>query len=206
MSVRLAHRLTVSCSGYTFPEDAKAWGVAGSPHVTAFQVPLVFRHPHLPQMRVSANASSMSILPTVLDLLIQSGSLDQNDTTIASALIKQYQGQSLLRPFRNSHDNRQAWNMAIVAPGGSLLAISSAAVPYRLIMPLVKNYEYRFTNLDVDPLEAQAIVAWSLDDLRTAIHDMYGPKASSWAAEAAEAGRWWVEEQDRLWNNYDEEP
>ncbi|PVH90592.1 alkaline phosphatase-like protein [Periconia macrospinosa] len=190
--------------GYPFPEDTEAWGVTGNPHITAFQVPLVFRHPHLPRIQVSANASSMSILPTILDLLIQSGSLDQDDITIASALIKQYQGQSLLRPFRNIHDDRQGWNLAIVASGGSLLAISSAAVPYRLVIPLVKGYEYRFTNLDIDPAEVQPLVAWSLDDLRTAVHDKYDPEASSWVDKAAEVGEWWLQEQDRLWNIHGE--
>ncbi|PVH90882.1 alkaline phosphatase-like protein [Periconia macrospinosa] len=190
--------------GFPFPEDSKSWGVTGNPHNSAFRIPLIFRHPNLPRIQVTANASSMSILPTILDLLIQSNSLDKDDTSIASALIKQYQGQSLLRPFRNIHNGLQCWNFAIIAPGGSLLAISSAAVPYRLIMPLTKNYEYRFTNLDIDPAEVQPLVAWSLGDLRTAVHNKYDPEASSWVGKAAEVGNWWLQEQDRLWNNHDE--
>jgi hypothetical protein len=80
-------------SGYT-----NAWGVPGNTHVTGYQVPLVFPNSLLPRIHISANASSISILPTILDLLIQSSSLGQDDIAIASALIKQYEGQSLLRP------------------------------------------------------------------------------------------------------------
>ncbi|KAL2062341.1 hypothetical protein VTL71DRAFT_6607 [Oculimacula yallundae] len=186
--------------GFPFPEDTKSWGVTGNPHITAFQVPLVFRHPHLPRLQVSANASSISILPTILDLLIQSDSLDEDDSTIALALVKQYQGQSLLRPFQTTQGDRKGWHFTTVATGGSLLAISSAAVPYRLVVPLVENNEFRFTNLDIDPNEVRPMVAWSLDELRRAVRDDHGFEASVWVGEAAEVGKWWVKEQDRLWN------
>ncbi|KAH7309228.1 sulfatase domain-containing protein [Rhexocercosporidium sp. MPI-PUGE-AT-0058] len=186
--------------GYPFPEDTKKWGVTSNPHITAFRVPLVFRHPHLPRIQLSVNATSLSILPTILDLLIQSGSLDRNDTAIASSLIPQYQGQSLLRPFRSAHKGREGWNIAVVAPGGSLLSISSAVVPYRLIAPLAKDAEYRFTNHAIDPAEIKPLTGWTLDEIRLAVHDAYGPKVASWVDRAAEVGEWWLEEQDRLWN------
>ncbi|PVI04595.1 alkaline phosphatase-like protein [Periconia macrospinosa] len=191
--------------GFPFAEDSKTWGVTGNAHNSAFRIPLLFRHPHLPRIQLTANATSMSILPTLLDLLIQSNSLSKTDTNIASTLLQQYQGQSLLRPFKNTtRSGLQNWNFSVVSPGGSLLAISSAAAPYRLIMPLTRNHAYRFTNLDVDPAEERPLEAWSLGDLRTVVSERCGREASGWVREAVEVGNWWLQEQDRLWNNYDE--
>jgi hypothetical protein len=80
------------------------------------------------------------------------------------------------------------------------MAISSVAFSYRLIVPLVKDYKYRFTNLEMDPAEAQPLITWSLDNLRTVVHNKYDSEVSSWVSKAAEVGERWLQEEDRLWN------
>lgn len=66
-------------------------------------------------------ATGMSVLPTVLDLLIESNSLNEADTKIAKSLIHEYQGQSLLRPFiRRDQTGRKVWNIGTINAGGSI--------------------------------------------------------------------------------------
>ncbi|OAX79570.1 hypothetical protein ACJ72_06113 [Emergomyces africanus] len=98
--------------GQAFEEDSDRTGTYENPHISNFRVPLVFRHPHLPRIQVHANASSMSILPTILDLLVSTKSLDAIDTAAASDLMHDYEAQSLLRPYQPSFNGRQAGTLA----------------------------------------------------------------------------------------------
>lgn len=172
-------------------------------HISNFRVPLLFHHPLLPRIHVNANCSSVSILPTILDLLVNTKSLNHEDSQIAHDLIGEYEGQSLIRPYRTSQSNRQAWIMSIINAGGTMLSVGSAAVPYRLILPLTEDFEYRFTHLDEDPYELAPITDWSLESLLTHVASTYGSEASDWVAKAEVAGLWWVDERKRLWNYHD---
>ena len=62
--------------GVSLPEDG---GITpfDNPHVGVFNVPLVFSRPALPPIKVDAPVSTMDVLPTILDLLVSSSSLDK---------------------------------------------------------------------------------------------------------------------------------
>lgn len=186
--------------GQAFDEDCGRQGTYKNGHISNFRIPIVFRHPHLPLINVEANATSMSVIPTLLDLLVQSKSLNPHDTTIASDLIHEYEGQSLLRPFRSVYKGRQSWNIGIINAGSDMLSVSSAASPYRVIVPLSSDFSYRFTNLETDPHEAHAIEAWSVKDLSKSISGKHGTNASEWVQEADKVARWWTKEMHRRWN------
>ncbi|KAI2713452.1 hypothetical protein CBS147332_5192 [Penicillium roqueforti] len=95
--------VVVGDHGQAFGEDNKDMtGTYENGHISNFRVPLVFHHPHMPRVDITANVTALSIVPTILDLLVQSNSLDERDSGIASALLPEYQGQSLIRPFLSS--------------------------------------------------------------------------------------------------------
>jgi arylsulfatase A-like enzyme len=195
----LLHKLTPS-SGQAFSEDAPVSGTYENGHISNFRIPLVFRHPLLPKLQVTANATSMSVIPTILDLLVNSGSLNELDSSAALDIMNEYEGQSLLRPYQATHNGRQAWNFGIINPGGTMLSIGSAAVPYRLILPLTEGFEYVFSNLDTDPDELSPLRGWSLDQLIGRVQRKHGDKAGKWLSDAEKVGKWWIGEQKRLWN------
>ncbi|XHG00843.1 hypothetical protein AWENTII_004257 [Aspergillus wentii] len=188
--------------GQAFSEDSKTTGTFENGHISNFHVPLLFRNPNLPHIDVSANATSLSIIPTILDLLVQSESLDEQDSVVASALVPEFQGQSLIRPFRNEReeDGQPLWNMALINGGGSILGITSANSPYRLILPLKEEFNFRFTNLEKDPGETRPIQAWTVNHLVSLVTKDHGREAAAWLEEAEQVGTWWVAEQKRLWD------
>ncbi|EEH35361.2 sulfatase domain-containing protein [Paracoccidioides lutzii Pb01] len=186
--------------GQAFAEDSKLTGTYENAHISNFRVPLVFRHPHLPRLQINANATSMSILPTILDLLVSTNSLDAVDTSAAADLMHDYEAQSLLRPYQTSLNGRQAWNFGVINAGGALLSIISAAVPYRIVIPLSGNFMFRFTNTATDPNELHPLEKWTLIDLVKVVRQRYGQEAANWASEADAIGRWWATEMHRLYN------
>ncbi|KAJ5866301.1 hypothetical protein N7534_000854 [Penicillium rubens] len=186
--------------GQAFPEDAPVSGTYENGHISNFRIPLVFRHPLLPALQITANATSMSVVPTILDLLVNSGSLNERDSSAALDLMNEYEGQSLVRPYQATHHGRQAWNFGIINPGGTMLSVGSAAVPYRLILPLSEDFEYVFSNLDTDPDELSPSRGWSLEELIGRVQRKHGDKAGKWLVDAEKVGKWWIEDQKRLWN------
>ncbi|KAJ5145029.1 hypothetical protein N7448_002421 [Penicillium atrosanguineum] len=186
--------------GQAFNEDSPVSGTYENGHISNFRIPLVFRHPLLPKIQITANATSMSIVPTILDLLVQTGSLDDKDSTAALDLLNEYEGQSLIRPYQATHNGRQAWNFGIINAGGTMLSVGSAAVPYRLILPLAEDFEFVFSNLDSDPDELYPIRGWSAEELIPRVRSRHGEQAAQWVNEAEKVGRWWVAERKRLWN------
>ncbi|KAJ5778122.1 Alkaline phosphatase-like alpha/beta/alpha [Penicillium odoratum] len=214
--------------GQAFGEDNKDMtGTYENGHISNFRVPLVFRHPHMPRIDITANATALTIIPTILDMLVQSNSLDKTDSEIASALLPEYQGQSLIRPFipfikdesespdnaqiknpdeleeRAPHKNRprtrHVWNFGLINAGGSMIAVTAAGMPYRLILPLREGFEYVFTHLDKDPGELRPIKAWTLSQLVNEVRSGYHEDAVEWLEEAEKVGKWWTNEQRRVW-------
>lgn len=170
-------------------------------------MPLVFRHPRLPRIDLTANATSLSIIPTILDLLIQTQSLDEADTRVAEHLIHEYQGQSLIRPFKSEHNGRRLWNMGLINSGGSMLSVTAAGLPYRLVVPIQsgreqkeKVFPFRFTHTGRDPAEKAALEAWTVQGLQKPVLETYGPEAMNWVNDASRLAKWWVAEQKRIWN------
>ena len=186
--------------GQAFPEDAPASGTYQNSHISNFHIPLVFHHPLLPRMQITANTTSLSIIPTILDLLVQTRSLNDKDADVASDLMNEYEGQSLIRPYKATHNGRQAWNFNLINPGGEILSVGSAAVPYRLILPLIDDFDYKFINPAEDPEEKANIVEWEVEMLVEHVRHVHGDHAAQWVTEAEQVGRWWVAERMRLWD------
>ncbi|KAJ5675511.1 hypothetical protein N7462_008408 [Penicillium macrosclerotiorum] len=209
--------------GQAFGEDNKDMtGTYENGHISNFRVPLVFRHPHMPRIDITANATSLSIIPTILDLLVQSHSLNSRDSEIASALLPEYQGQSLIRPFishikppsdinaripskshkshnKDGHRIQYTWNFGLINAGGSMVSITAAGMPYRLVLPFKEGFEYVFSHLDQDPGELHPIKAWTFDDLIEEVAPKYGDNAVEWLEDAEQVGKWWENEQRRIW-------
>ncbi|CAM1510727.1 Fc.00g034100.m01.CDS01 [Cosmosporella sp. VM-42] len=186
--------------GQAFQEDSPTKiGTYENGHISNFRVPITFRHPNLPRIQYNANATSLSILPTILDLLINTDSLNEKDKGAASDILQDYEGQSLIRPYKASHNGRRAWNFGVVNGGASLLSLTSADAPWRLVMPLDQNSQYRFTDLENDPLELKPLEKWSMKELTDGVESAYGEDATRWAVEAEAIAQWWGLERKRLW-------
>ncbi|RSM06776.1 hypothetical protein CDV31_008959 [Fusarium ambrosium] len=185
--------------GQAFKEDFSKTGTYENRHISNFRVPISFRHPNIPRIQYEANVTSISILPTVLDLLVHSGSLNEDDTAIASDLVHDYEGQSLIRPYIKSQHGRRAWNFGLINPGGGMLTVTSADAPWRLAIPLKKDLEYTFTDLGQDPLELDPLDGWSIKQTIKAVKAKYGKEAADWVREADAVSRWWTIERNRLW-------
>jgi hypothetical protein len=142
--------------------------------------------------------TSVSILPTILDL-ISTSSLNTKDTRIASDLVHEYEGQSLIRPYIRRQDERRAWNFGLVNAGGGIITVTSADAPWRLIMPLKHDQVYSLADLGQDPLELAPITAWSFAGLVKAVNAAFGADAAQWVTEAEAVTRWFSLERRRLW-------
>lgn len=180
-----------------------------NPHIGNFHVPLVFSHPHLPPVHVDNPVILSQVVPTVLDLLIESASLSPNATHAAKQLLPLYEGQSIIRPLiaeETSLDenqnpiNKHDWQFSVMNTGGSWLALRSADKPdYRLVVPLIPDLEWRFTDLQSDPNEVNPIMEFDVGNLVNIVARKVGQDAADWIGDAARVTRWWVPENHRRW-------
>ncbi|POR36836.1 Lipoteichoic acid synthase-like YvgJ [Tolypocladium paradoxum] len=173
-----------------------------NPHVANYHVPLVISHPKLPQIDINDAVTSLQILPTVLDLLIETGSLSKSESQAARDLVRNYEGQSLLRPLRKFSEGtgQGDWQFTVMNPGGSTLAVRDARQPnWRLIVPVFGNYEWRFTDLATDPHEKNATLSFDFDKLLGILESNYGAEAARWVEEAVVVTRWWANENYKRW-------
>ncbi|PHH86326.1 hypothetical protein CDD83_10412 [Cordyceps sp. RAO-2017] len=170
-----------------------------------FHVPFVISHPGMPPIDVNDTVNSIQVLPTILDLLAETGSLSAAGTEAARDLARNYEGQSLIRPQRNSSGPKARqvgnWQFTLINPGGSMISVRDARRPtWRLVVPIVENTEWRFTDTKSNPQEAIALVSFDFKSFLRSIQDRHSTKASSWAEEAAFVTRWLVEENARRWH------
>lgn len=190
--------------GLSMPDDRS--GTYENAHVSNFHVPLVISHAGLDSVQIDTPVSVKQLLPTLLDLLISSNSLDEVSAAAASDLLPLYEGQSLLRPMLDfSSAGRRVWHYSIVNPGGSWLAMRSTTESFRLAVPLVAELGWRFTNLADDPGEESPIMTFDLEILVQLVRLRHGRVAAEWATEAASAAKWWVANNRRLWRYGDKE-
>ncbi|KAL0257621.1 hypothetical protein SLS55_008435 [Diplodia seriata] len=211
---------------FTAPDGSKSTFENG--HHSNFAIPLTFIHPGLPAVQLQhVQTSPTSILPTVLDILVQTGSLSAPETAVADALLPRYQGQSMARklawevpvttasspgPGPGEGENAavsfanatgpQPFHFSVINPGGSLLAISQHASPFRLLLPLCSTLPLRFTDsssTSPHEAEAHAIVAWSAHGVVDAVRESYGADAAEWVDLARRLGEWWVWETRGRW-------
>lgn len=168
-----------------------------------FHVPLVFSHPQLPAIDINDAVISYEILPTILDLLLETGSLSESSTGIAKDLIANYEGQSLIRPLINFNDKtgQPNWQFSVMNPGRATVAVRDTSQPHwRLTVPIIENTEWRFTDLDTEPHEEKHLVAFDFGAFLQKIEDERSAEAAHWAEEAAFVARWWVEENSLRWH------
>ncbi|KAI9754737.1 MAG: hypothetical protein M1835_000870 [Candelina submexicana] len=191
--------------GFSFSDDSSSKTTYANSHINSFRIPMVFRHPSLPRIQLNATVTSLSILPTILDLLSSSDSLAEPQTEIARYLIPEYEGQSLIRAFIPAlPSTRQTWNFGVVNPGGTHLSIISSAHPYRLVLPICEPAPYVFSDLNLDPMEKDSVRDWEGGKkLRMRVKVQYGIEAGEWVALAEKVGVWWVWESRRRWGYWE---
>lgn len=174
----------------------------GNPHVGNYHVPLLLSHPQLPPIDIEDAVLSSQVLPTILDLLIETGSLTPSAGKAATDLLHNYEGQSLIRPLRKfSEETGQGdWQFTVMNPGGSTLVVRDARQPnWRLMVPVFGYYEWRFTDLSTDPHETRPILSYDFDAFLGAVEAGVGVDASRWTQEAAVVTQWWGEENNKRW-------
>lgn len=139
-------------------------------------------------------------MPTILDLLISTNSLNVPSTSIAKGLLPEYEGQSLIRPFRSSRFGRQQWNFGVVNPGGTHLSVVSSAHPFRLVLPICEPSPYIFSKIDTDPMEIDTVESWEGGKkLSDGVQKKYGDEAAVWVDEAEKIAGWAIWEWRRRW-------
>ncbi|EGX89037.1 sulfatase domain protein [Cordyceps militaris CM01] len=172
------------------------------PNIGNFHVPLVLSHPSLPPIDVNDVANSNMILPTILDLLIETGSLGASDTKAARDLVKNYEGQSLIRPLRSHGEPADVggWQFTVMNPGRATLSVRDARHPdWRVVVPIVADIEWRFTNTKEDKHEDEPIVDFGYPEFLKKVQDAFGEDVAMWVEEAAFVSRWWVDDNARRW-------
>lgn len=189
-------------SGLSLPNDGGATPY-DNPHIGSFHVPIVFSHPKLPQIEIKTPVISQQIVPTILDLLIESSSLGPNGTHAAKDIRSLYEGQSMIRqliPEDKEDKKKQDWQFTVMNTGGSWLALRSAARPtFRLVIPLIDDLEWRFTDLEKDPNEKKPYKDFNLVDLAEKLDKEYGEDVVDWLRDAAHVAQWWVVDN---WHRY----
>ncbi|OPB40031.1 sulfatase [Trichoderma guizhouense] len=168
-----------------------------------FHVPLVFSHPQLPAIDIDDAVVSYQILPTILDMLLETGSLSPSQTGIAKDMIDNYEGQSMLRELINYNEktHQPNWQFTVMNPGRATVAVRDSLEPHwRLTVPIIENTEWRFTDLDTEPHEEKHLVAFEFAEFLSKIEQERSPEAAQWAEQAAFVARWWVEENSLRWH------
>lgn len=186
------HGLSLPNDGGVTPYD--------NPHIGSFKVPIVLAHPQLPPVQIDTPVINSQIVPTIIDLLIESASLSTDSTRSARDIRSLYEGQSLIRPQIVEQDGHEAWQFTVMNTGASWLSLRSAARPdYRLVIPLVNDVEWRFSDLSKDPYELSPIERFSLVDLASTIRKEYDEETLDWLYNAAYVANWWVSENWDRW-------
>jgi arylsulfatase A-like enzyme len=180
-----------------------------NPNVGCDHVPLVFSHPKLPPLQIQAPVSTVQILPTILDLLVETYSLSNKTTQAASDLIKNSEGNSLLRTakkdrkgdHKEQHSQKMGkWQFVVMNPGRAMIGVRHADYQdWRLVVPVLANVVWRFTDIAADPREEHPTVNFDFKHLLVDIEDEHGLEAARWTEEAAFVARWWVEENGKRW-------
>ncbi|KAF5661376.1 lipoteichoic acid synthase yvgj [Fusarium heterosporum] len=181
-----------------------------NPNVGIDHVPLVLSHPLLPAFDVHDAVHSSQILPTILDILVETGSLNNASQQVASDLVRNYEGQSLIRPQvkQNEATEQGNWQFTIVNPGRAMITARDARYPERhLVIPLIDNVEWRFSNLTSDPTEQSSVQGFDYGAFTDSVEAKFGTDVDGrdgagvarWIEEGASIARWWAEENSKRW-------
>ncbi|KAF4447801.1 hypothetical protein F53441_8705 [Fusarium austroafricanum] len=171
-----------------------------NPNVGVDHVPLVLSHPQLPAFSVDEAVHSTQVLPTILDILLETGSLDKTSRQAAKDLIRNYEGQSLIRPLNKTATYGQ-WQFTVTNPGRAMLTVRDAKHPERhLVVPVIENVDWRLTmDLGKDPREQNSLQAMDFKSFLQIIDEKHGKGVAEWAEEGAFVARWFVKENSKRW-------
>ncbi|KAI2733808.1 hypothetical protein CBS147332_823 [Penicillium roqueforti] len=191
--------------GLSLPNDG---GITANhdPHVGSFHVPLLLAHPKLPPIEISGAVLSTQMLPSILDILIETSNINEQSAHILKDLLPLYEGQSLLRPLISEQDKKSEWHFSTMNPGGTWVSMRAAGKPYRLVVPLIPDAPWRFTNVVADPLEFSPEEDTDIVSLFDAVQTRHGPEAARWLSEAAHVSQWWIADNFRRWKYSPDEP
>lgn len=170
------------------------------PNIGNFHVPLVLSHPKLPAIDLDDAANSIQILPTILDLLLSTKSLSKPQAKAATDLVHNYEGQSLIRPMKNVTESsgEGAWQFTVMNTGRAQLAVRDGRRPeWRVVVPIVDNIAWRFTDVVKDPHEKEAIEDFGFMAFIEKVTSQAGTEAGAWIQEAAFVAKWWVDDNAR---------
>lgn len=191
--------------GLSIPENNKLPSYY-NPNVGCDRVPLAVSHPMLPSIQVQDQVSTMQVLPTILDLLIETNSLSKEATVAAKDLLGLYEGESLIRKMPTSsttdageraYDN---WQFIVMNPGRAMVGVRDRLNPnWRLVVPVLANTVWKYSDLAIDPTEADVVESFDFSAFLSQIEKKHGREAAQWAEEGAFVTRWWVEENSKRW-------
>jgi hypothetical protein len=195
--------------GISMPEN-DAVSPYYNPSIGIDHVPLVLSHPLLPSFDIHDAVHSSQILPTILDLLLETGSLSNQSRRVASDLIHNYEGQSLIRPLlkENPDTGQGNWQFVVVNPGRAMITARDARHPERhLVIPIIDNVEWRLSNIDADPAEHHSVQGFDFVSFLHSVEQKYGLEVAKWVEEGAFIARWWTEENHKRWRfgHYDDD-
>lgn len=183
-----------------------------NPNAGCNHIPVVLSHPNLPVIDVAESVSTMEILPTLLDLLRETGSLSEIASKAAGDLVANYEGQSLIRKLKHSayrvqdpaqlrnDDNKELrnWQFIVMNPGRAMLGVRDRRhKTWRLVVPVIHDVEWQFTDLETDPTDTDSVQAFDFEGFLNKIQQRHGKDQAKWAEEAAFIARWWVEENNK---------
>ncbi|KAJ6780066.1 hypothetical protein PWT90_00995 [Aphanocladium album] len=195
--------------GISLPENNKPASYH-NPNAGCNHIPVVMSHPSLPPIDVEDSVSTMEILPTILDLLRETGSLSDAASKAAADLMANYEGQSLIRKLRHSdyrvanptevanEEELRNWQFIVMNPGRAMLGVRDRRhKTWRLVVPVIHDVEWQFTDLETDPTDTDSVQAFEFRAFLDKIQQRYGKEEAKWAEEAAFIARWWVEENNK---------
>jgi hypothetical protein len=183
-----------------------------NPHINNFAVPMLFYHPDIPFVEVPANATSLHILPTIIDLLLNTDSgMSRQQQDFLHKLLPSYEGQSLIRTLKFQPDSKddsspsaghkKPLSFALPSPGRGHIIVTSPdpAVPWRLSMPLCHHGTYAATNVREDRNEDRPVRALDWSRLLRTVRKRWGEEAADWFEDARERAVIWTREVSRRW-------
>lgn len=187
--------------GISMPEN-DAVSPYYNPSIGIDHVPLVLSHPLLPAFDIHDAVHSSQILPTILDLLLETNSLNNQSRQVASDLVHNYEGQSLIRPLlkENSTTGQGNWQFVVVNPGRAMITARDARHPERhLVIPIIENVEWRLSDIDADPAEHHSVQGFDFVSFLHSVEQKHGIEVAKWVEEGAFIARWWTEENHKRW-------
>lgn len=181
-----------------------------NPSVGCNKIPLVLSHPLLPAITIEDAVTNLQLVPTLLDLLLETSSLAPTGARAAKDLLSNYEGQSMIRPFgKTTKGNRVEtgditpypdWQFTIINPGYSMVGVRDTTNKHwRMVVPVVENQEWQFSHIENDPREQHPVKEFDFYNFIRKVERQHGAAAAKWTEEAAFAARWFVEENHKRW-------